>query len=90
MRIIASDGPPAENGTTTVMGWEGNLSAAEAAVVNVNSRAQAVKNDLSIMNSPNVPPSLRGAKRRSNPCLNKPGNGLLRFARNDEAAYSFA
>ena len=31
------------------------------------------------------PPSLRGAKRRSNPAFRLPRNGLLRFARNDGA-----
>src|SRR5206468_3436399 len=29
------------------------------------------------------PPSLRGAKRRSNPCIRLGRDGLLRFARND-------
>ena len=33
-------------------------------------------------------PSLRGAKRRSNPSLLKRRHGLLRFARNDEIAWS--
>jgi hypothetical protein len=48
MRIIASDGPPAENGTTMVTGCDGNLSAAGAQVVNVISNAQAARSDLSI------------------------------------------
>ena len=32
--------------------------------------------------------SLRGAKRRSNPCFSKPHYGLLRFARNDDVEAS--
>jgi hypothetical protein len=43
MRIIASDGPPAANGTTMVMGCEGNFSAAGALVANADVAISAAR-----------------------------------------------
>jgi hypothetical protein len=48
MRIMASDGPPAANGTTTVMGRVGNFSAAVQVPVSAINKAQADSNDLDI------------------------------------------
>src|SRR5947209_10329997 len=42
MRAIASVGPPAENGTTMVMGWAGNWSAM-AVPTNVSNETQAAR-----------------------------------------------
>src|SRR5260221_9772441 len=47
------------------------------------SRVGEVSSAQSVEGGAQLPPSLRGATRRSNPCCRQ--TGLLRFARNDEA-----
>src|SRR5712671_3135153 len=51
IRVIASDGPPAENGTTMVMGCDGKLSAS-ALPPNDISAIDAARIVLRIMSSP--------------------------------------
>src|SRR5262245_39481740 len=83
MRAIASDGPPAENGTTMVTGREGKFWA-KAGATNARAAANTASTNLRITTSVKRPPSsLRGAKRRSNPSFVTGMDGLLRFARND-------